>query len=127
MDYTGVGTLFVSIVTLVVAALAWLSVQRSVGLAERREEYLIDEQERMEFMREEHKSLQEELERKREESQSLHETLTRERQERLQAQQSAELAHQQALREAMQHLRERMDNYLQELEESGRPGIRRVK
>jgi Skp family chaperone for outer membrane proteins len=127
MDYAGVGTLFVSIATLVVATLAWRSAQRAVGLAERREEYLIDEQERMEFMREEHKSLQEELERKREESQSLHETLTRERQERLQAQQSAELAHQQALREATQHLRERMDNYLQELEESGRPGIRRVK
>ena len=128
VDYLAVGTLFVGVLTLLFAVLAWRSAQRSVALAEKRDEYLIEERERMEFMRQEHRSLQEELEREREELQSVQEALKRERQERLQAQHNAEVAHQEALREATQQLRERMGNYLQELEETGsKPGIRRVK
>ncbi len=141
MDYVEVGTLFGIVVILVVAVLTLRSAQRSVQLAETRYDYLLEEKERMEFMREEHKSLQEELERERQEcqslqkalkqerqeSQSLQEALKREGQERLQAQRRAERAEQEALREATQQLRERMDNYLEELEENGRPAIRRVK
>jgi predicted Holliday junction resolvase-like endonuclease len=94
MDYLGISTLFVSIVILVVTVLAMRSAQKSVELAERRQEYLLEERQRMEFMREEHKSLREELERERQESQGLQEALKRERQERLQAQHSAEVAQQ---------------------------------
>ena len=127
MDYVALGTLFVIVVILVVAVLTLRNVRSSVLLAEKREEYLLEERERMEFMREEYKSLQEELEREHQECQSLQEALKRERQERIQAQHSAELAQQEALREATQQLRERMDYYLEELEESGRPAIRRAK
>jgi DNA-binding transcriptional MerR regulator len=56
----------------------------------------------------------------------LQEELTQERQARLEAQ-WAERAEQEALRAATQQLRERMDHYLNELEEEGRPDIRRVK
>ncbi len=127
MDYVEVGTLVVGIVILVIAVLTLRNAQRSVLLAEKREEYLLEERERMEFMRQEHKSLQEDLEQEREESQSLQEALKQERQERLQAQQKAERAEQEALRVATQQLRERMDNYLNELEGTGELGIRRVK
>ncbi len=128
VDYIGVGTLFVGVLTLLFAVLAWRSAQRSVALAEKRDEYLIEERERMEFMRQEHRSLQEELQSEREELQNVQQALKRERQERLQAQHNAEVAHQEALREATQQLRERMGNYLQELEETGsRADIRRVK
>jgi gas vesicle protein len=127
VDYVEVGTLFGTVVILVVAVLTLRSAQRSVQLAETRYDYLLEEKERMEFMREEHKSLQEELERERQECQSLQEALKQEGQERLQAQLRAERAEQEALREATQQLRERMDNYLEELEENGRPAIRRVK
>ena len=127
MDYVEVGILGVGIVILVIAVLTLRNAQRSVLLAEKREEYLIEERERMEFMRQEHKSLQEELEQERQESQSLQEALKQERQERLQAQQRAERAEQEALREATHQLRERMDNYLNELEGTGELGIRRVK
>ena len=128
VDYLAVGTLFVGVLTLLFAVLAWRSAQRSVALAQKRHEYLIEEQERMEFMRQEHRSLQEELEREREELQSVQEALKQERQERLEAEQRAQSAHQEALREATQQLRERMGNYLQELEETGsRADIRRVK
>ena len=127
MDYVEVGTLVVGIVILVIAVLTLRNAQRSALLAEKREEYLLEERERMEFMRQEHKSLQEELEQERQESQSLQEALKQERQERLQAQQRAERAEQEALREATHQLRERMDNYLNELEGTGELGIRRVK
>ena len=127
MDYVEVGTLVVGIVILVIAALTLRNAQRSVLLAEKREEYLLEERERMEFMRQEHKRLQEELELERQESQSLQGALKQERQERLQAQQRAERAEQEALREATHQLRERMDNYLNELEGTGELGIRRVK
>jgi biopolymer transport protein ExbB/TolQ len=128
VDYVEVGTLFVGVLTLLFAVLAWRSAQRSVALAQKREEYLIEEQKRMEFMRQEHRSLQEELQSEREELQNVQQALKRERQERLQAQHNAEVAHQEALREATQQLRERMGNYLQELEETGsRADIRRVK
>ncbi len=126
VDYVGIGTLFVGVVILVVAALAWRSAQRAVQLAEQRQDYLLEEQERMKFWREENKSLQEELERERKESQSLQEALKRERHERLRAQHSAEFAQQEALREVTQQLRGRMDTYLKELEDN-RSGIRRVK
>jgi LPS O-antigen subunit length determinant protein (WzzB/FepE family) len=86
VDYVEVGTLFGIVVILVIAVLTLRSAQRSVQLAETRYDYLLEEKERMEFMREEHKNLQEELERERQESQSLQEALKRERQERLQAQ-----------------------------------------
>jgi biopolymer transport protein ExbB/TolQ len=127
VDYVEVGTLVVGIVILVVAVLTLRNTQRSVLLAEKREEYLLEERERMEFMRQEHKRLQEELELERQESQSLQEAVKQERQERLQAQQRAERAEQEALRQATQQLRERMDNYLNELEGTGELGIRRVK
>jgi uncharacterized protein (DUF3084 family) len=128
VDYVEVGTLFVGVLTLLFAVLAWRSARRSVALAQKRHEYLIEEQERMEFMRQEHRSLQEELEREREELQSVQEALKQERQERLEAEQRAQSAHQEALREATQQLRERMGTYLKELEEDdSRQGIRRVK
>jgi hypothetical protein len=127
VDYIEVGTLGVGIVILLIAVLTWRNAQRSVQLAEKREEYLLEERERMEFMRQEHKSLREEIKQEREESQSLQEALKQERQERLQAQQRAERAEQEALRQATQQLRERMDDYLNELEGTGELGIRRVK
>ncbi len=127
MNYVEVGTLIVGVVVLVVAVLALRNAQRSVQLAENRQDYLLEEKERMEFMREEHKSLQEELEHKRQEFQTLQEALKREKQERLQAQRRAERAEQDALRVATQQLRERMDNYLNELEGTGELAIRRVK
>jgi biopolymer transport protein ExbB/TolQ len=127
VDYVEVGTLGVGIVILLIAVLTWRNAQRSVQLAEKREEYLLEERERMEFMRQEHKSLREEIKQEREESQSLQEALKQERQERLQAQQRAERAEQEALRQATQQLRERMDDYLNELEGTGELGIRRVK
>jgi biopolymer transport protein ExbB/TolQ len=127
IEVVEIGTLVVGVVILVIAVLTLRNAQRSVQLAEKREEYLIEERERMEFMRQEHKSLQEELAQERQESQSLQEALKQERQERLQAQQRAERAEQEALREATQQLRERMDNYLNELEGTGELAIRRVK
>jgi hypothetical protein len=81
----------------------------------------------MEFMRQEHKSLQEELEREREELHNVQGALKRERQERLQAEHNAEVARQEALKEATQQLRQRMGTYLEELEGNGPPSIRRVK
>ena len=127
MDYVEVGTLLVGVVILVVALLALRNTQRSVLLAEKREEYLLEERERMEAMREEHTRLQEELEHMRQEAQSLQEALKREQQEHLQAQQKAERAEQEALRAATQRLREQMDDYLNELEGTGELDIRRVK
>lgn len=127
MDYVGVGTLLIGVVVLVVAVLALRNAQRSVQLAEDRHDYLLEEKERMEFMREEHKSLQEELEQKRQETQTLNEALKQEQQERLQAQRRAEHAEQEALRVVTQRLRKQMDTYLNDLEGTGELGIRRVK
>ena len=127
MDFVGVGTLVVGVITLVVAALALLSARRAVHLAEERSEYLLQEQTRLASLREEHKGLREELQRERQARWSLQEELKQERQERLEAQQVAERADQEALKAATQQLRERMDHYLNELEEEGRPDIRRVK
>ena len=127
MDYVGIGTLVVGVVVLVVAVLTLRNAQRSVQLAETRQEYLIEERERMELMREEHKWLQEELEHKRQEAQTLQEALKKEQQERLQAQRRAEHAEQEALRTATLRLRKQMDNYLNELEGTGEIAIRRVK
>ena len=127
MEYVEVGTLLVGVVILVIAVLALRNTQRSVQLAEYRQDYLLEEKERMEFMREEHKRLQEELEHKRQETQTLNEALKQEQQERLEAQRRAEHAEQEALRTATQRLRKQMDTYLNDLEGTGELGIRRVK
>jgi hypothetical protein len=66
--------------------------------------------------------------RERQERWSLQEELNEEQGERLEAQRRAEQAEQEALRGATQQLRERMTNYLKELEEGTQPGLmRRVK
>jgi Skp family chaperone for outer membrane proteins len=134
MGYVEVSTLLVGVVILAVAVLALRNVKRSLRLAEDRQDYLLEEQKRMEFMREEHKGLQEELKRlqeelehKRQETQTLNEALKQEQQERLQAQQRAEHAEQEALRTATLRLRKQMDTYLNDLEGTGELGIRRVK
>ncbi len=127
MEYVEVGTLLVGVVILVIAVLAWRNTQRSVQLAQDRQDYLLEEIERMESVREEHKRLQEELEHMRQESQSLQEALKREQQEHLQAQQKEERAKQDALRAATQRLRKQMDNYLNEQEGTGELDIPRVK
>ncbi len=127
MDYVEVSTLLVGVVILAVAVLALRNVKRSLRLAEDRQDYLLEEQKRMEFMRGEHKRLEEELEHKRQEIQTLNDALKQEQQERLQAQRRAEHAEQEALRTATQRLRKQMDTYLNDLEGTGELGIRRVK
>lgn len=134
MDYVEVGTLLVGVVILTVAVLALRNTKRTLRLAEDRQDYLLEEQKRMEFMRGEHKGLQEELKRlqeelehKRQETQTLNEALKQEQQERLQAQRRAEHAEQEALRAATLRLRKQMDTYLNDLEGTGELGIRRVK
>ena len=130
----GVGTLFVVVVTLVVAVLALRHGRRTGELAEKLAEHQLEDRESLEIIRglrqgldyerQERQSLQEELQRK-------HRELEQERQERLRAQRRAEQAEQEALREATRQLRERMDDYLKELGEAGTwpgdGGIRRVK
>ena len=128
MDLGGVGALLVGIVTLVVAVLTLRSARSAVQLAEARNEYLREEQTRLNQLREQHKTLKEELVRERQERWSLQEELNEEQGERLEAQRRAEQAEQEALRGATQQLRERMANYLKELEEDTQPGLmRRVK
>ena len=128
MDLVGAGALLVGIVTLVVALLALRNAQSAVQLAEARNEYVREEQKRLDQLREQHKTLNEELARERQERWSLQEQLNQEQGQRLEAQRRAELAEQEALREATQQLRERMDRYLKELEEDTQPGLmRRVK
>ena len=127
LDFVDVGNLVVSVVTLVVAALAMSNARRAARLAEERNEYLLEEQTRLARLREEHQGLREDLQKERQARWSLQEELKQERQSRLEAQQRAEQAEQEALRAATQQLRERMDHYLNELEEEGRPDIRRVK
>ena len=127
-DIVGAGALLVGIVTLVVAVLTLRSARSAVQLAEARNEYLREEQTRLNQLREQLKALETELVRERQERWSLQEELNEEQGERLEAQQRAEQAEQEALRGATQQLRERMANYLKELEEDTQPGLmRRVK
>jgi uncharacterized membrane protein YhiD involved in acid resistance len=128
-DFVGFGLLFVGLVgviTLVVTVLALRSSQTAVWLAERRNEHLEEEKERLALLSEEHKSLYEALEQERHQRRSLEEELDHERQQRLEAEQRAERAQQEALKGAAQQLREQMDHYLTELEEkeSTDPGLR---
>ena len=127
VDFVGVGTLFVVVLILVVAVLTLRNARRAAQLAEERNDYLLEEQTRLNALREEHQGLRKDLQSERQARWSLQEELKQERQERLEAQQRAEQAEQEALRGATQQLRERMDQYLNELEEEGRPDIRRVK
>jgi biopolymer transport protein ExbB/TolQ len=123
-----VGALLVGLVTLVVAVLALRSAQSAAQLAEARNEYLLEEQKRLDQLREQHKTLNEELVRERQERWSLQEQLNQEQGQRLEAQRRAEQAEQEALRGATQQLREQMDRYLKELEEDTQPGlVRRIK
>ena len=127
MDIVDVGALCVGVLILVVVVLTLRSVKSAVRLAEARNEYLREEQERLEQLREAHKVLEEELVRERQERWSLQEQLNQEQGQRLEAQRRAEQAEQEALKQATQQLREQMDHYLKELEEGTQPGlIRRV-
>ena len=131
--FVGVGVLLVSTAALVVGILPLRSARKSVGLAEDRIGYLREEQDRLELLREERRGLAEELEREREEHRGAKEGLERERRGRLEAQQRAEQAEQEALRGAARRLRARLDGLLEnlegELEEQATSpgGIRRVK
>jgi biopolymer transport protein ExbB/TolQ len=132
VDVVGFGMVFVGVVgvvTLVFTVLALRSAQAAARLAEERNEYLKEEQERLALLHQEHKSLYEELERERQQRKSLQDELDHEHQQRLEAQQKAEWAQQEALKGAAQQLRERIGHYLSELEdkEDTDPGIRRVK
>ena len=128
IDVVGVGALLVGIATLVVVVLTLRSAQSAVQLAEARNEYLLEEQKRLDQLREQHKTLNEELERERQERWSLQEQLNQEQEERLEAERRAEQAEQEALREATQQLREQMDRYIQDLEEDTQSGrMRRIK
>jgi TolA-binding protein len=128
IDVVDVGALLVGIVTLVVAARALRSAQSAAQLAEARNEYLLEEQKRLDQLREQHKTLNGELVRERQERWSLQEQLNQEQGHRLEAQRRAEQAEQEALRGATQQLREQMDRYILELEEDTRPSaMRRIK
>ncbi len=127
LDFVVVGTLFVGLGTLVVALLTLRNAQRAAQLAEERNKYVLEEQTRLRALRDEHQGLREDLQSERQARWSLQEELKQERQAHLEAQQRAEQAEQEALRGATQQLRERVDHYLNELEEEGRPDIRRVK
>ena len=128
IDVVGVGALLVGIATLVVVVLTLRSARSAAQLAEARNEYLREEQKRLDQLREQHKTLNEELVRERQERWSLQEQLNQEQGERLEVQRMAEQAEQVALRGATQQLREQMDRYIQELEEDTRPGaMRRIK
>jgi Tfp pilus assembly protein PilN len=132
VDFVIFGMLFVAVVgviTLVVVVLALRSAQAAARLAEERNEYLKEEQERLTLLHHEHKTLYEELERERQQRRSLQDELDHEHQQLLEAQQRAERAQQEALKAATQQLREQIGHYLSELEdkEDTDPGIRRVK
>ena len=133
MILVSVGTLFVVVVTLVVAVLALRNARRTGELAEKLAEHQLEDRESLEIIR----GLRQGLDQERQERQNLREELDQERQERLRAQQAliraqqrAESAEQKAMREATRQLRARMDDYLKELGEAGTwpsDGIRRVK
>ena len=128
IDVVDVGALLVGIVTLVVAVLAMRSAQSAALLAEARNEYLLEEQKRLDQLREQHKTLNEELVRERQERWSLQDQLNQEQGERMEAERRAEQAEQEALRGATQQLREQMDRYIQDLEEDTQSGrMRRIK
>ena len=128
IDLGAVGALLVGIVTLLVTVLTLRSARSAVQLAEARNEYLREEQTRLAQLREQLKVLKEELARERHERWSLQEELNQEHGKRLEAQLRAEQAEQEALMGATRQLRERMGDYLKELEEDTQPGImRRVK
>ena len=128
IDVVGVGALLVGIATLVVVVLTLRSAQSAVQLAEARNEYLREEQNRLDQLREQHKTLNEELVRERQERWSLQEQLNQEQGERLEAERRAEQAEQEALRGATQQLREQMNRYIEDLEEDTRSGtMRRIK
>ena len=128
IDVVGVGALLVGIATLVVVVLTLRSAQSAAQLAVARNEYLREEQKRLDQLREQHKTLNEELVRERQERWSLQEQLNQEQGERMEAERRAEQAEQEALRGATQQLREQMDRYIQELEEDTRSGtMRRIK
>jgi biopolymer transport protein ExbB/TolQ len=130
VDFVSFGTLFVGVVTLIVAVLAMRSAQGAARLAVQRNEYLKEDQERLALLSEERRSLYEELKTERQHRRSLQEELNYEHQQRLEAEERAEWAEQEALKGAAQQLRQRMDRYLNELEEKEDThpgGIRRVK
>jgi biopolymer transport protein ExbB/TolQ len=130
----GVGTLFVVVVTLIVAVLVLRNTRRTGELSEKLAEHQLEDRESVEIIR----GLRQGLDWERQERQNLRDELDQERQERqraqqalVKAQQRAESAEQKAMREATLELRERMDDYLKELGEEGTwpggGGIRRVK
>jgi biopolymer transport protein ExbB/TolQ len=134
MIVIGVGTLFVVVVTLVVAVLALRHARRTGELAEKLAEHQLEDRESLEIIR----GLRQGLDQERQERQNLREELDQERRERqraqqalVKAQQRVENAEQKAIREATRQLRARMDDYLKELGEAGTwpggGGIRRVK
>ncbi len=129
----GVGALLVGTAALVVGILTLRSARKAVELAEDRMEYLREEQDRLKYLHEQHRGLVEELERERGEHRGAKEGLERERRGRLEAQQRAVWAEQEALRGAAQRLRARMDGFVKDLEgeleeQATSPGgIRRVK
>ena len=131
MILVGVGTLFVAVITLVIAVLALRNTRRTGELAQKLAEHQLEDRESLEIIR----GLRQGLDWERQERKNLREELDKERQERqraqqalVKAQQRAENAEQKATREATRQLRERMANYLTELEEGTDPGnMRRVK
>ena len=133
MMVIGVGTLFVVVVTLVVAVLALRHGRRIGELAEKLAEHQLEDRESFEVIR----GLRQDLDWERQERQNLRGELDQERKERqraqqalVKAQQRAESAEQKAMRETTLQLRGRMDEYLKQLGEAGTwpgGGIRRVK
>ena len=133
MILVGVGTLFVAVITLVIAVLALRNTRWTGELAQKLAEHQLEDRESLEIIR----GLRQGMDWERQERKNLREELDKERQERqraqqalVKAQQRAENAEQRAIREATQQLRERMDDYLKELGEAGTwpgGGIRRVK
>ncbi len=127
-SFVSFGTLFVGIVTLVVAVLTLRSARQASEIADKHaKQQLEEEEEHFEIIR----GLRQGLDWERQERQSLHEELEQTRQELLEAQQRAAHAEENAMREATRQLRARMDDYLKELGDEdtwpGGGGIRRVK
>jgi uncharacterized protein YdaU (DUF1376 family) len=129
MDPIRVGMLFLILyfflaVTLVVAVLALRHVRKIASLTEERITELREQQERLLFFyQEKHKSLEGELERERQERLEAQEKQEQERQQRLEALRQAEQAKQEARKEATLQLSERIDHYLEELDEDGQHNI----
>ena len=126
MDPIDLATLFLVLVTLVVAVIALQNTRRTASLAEDRMSYLREEQERLSFFHEQQRRLEGELERERQERSEAQKHLEQERRQRLEALQKAEGAKQEAMREATLQLREWMDHDLAELDEDGQRDERRA-